>query len=224
MNLIEYPDQDMMMLTLADLLASELVMALEHAERARMAVPGGTTPGPIFDALCAADLEWARVDVMLTDERWVPETHPRSNSALLRQRLLTSRAAKANLIPLYQPAETPEQVVDQLSAGVEACLPLDIALLGMGADMHTASLFPGSEQLRGALSSDAPAVLPVSLQDDPEQRITLSARALNSAVNKHLIITGAAKRDALARAMDAEDALEAPIKAVLGAITVHWAA
>lgn len=224
MNLIDYPDQDMMMLDLADQLASELVMTLEHEERAALAVPGGTTPGPIFDALCAADLDWARVDVMLTDERWVPENHPRSNTALLRERLLTSRAAKANLIPLYGATETPEDSLDALGGVVEEALPLSVLLLGMGEDMHTASLFPGADRLKDALSAHAPALLPMRAPGAAEPRITLTARVLNSAVNKHLVITGQKKRDALAAAMEADDAMEAPVKAVLNDITVHWAA
>lgn len=224
MNLNEYPDQDMMMLNLADQIASELVTTLEHDERASLAVPGGTTPGPVFDALCAADLDWGRVDVMLTDERWVPEDHPRSNTALLRSRLLTSRAARANLVPLYQSAATPEEVLDGLSAGVEACLPLSVLLLGMGTDMHTASLFPGADRLDEALLPNAPALMPMRAPGAPEPRLTLTERVLNSAVNKHLIITGQAKREALARAMEADDALEAPVKAVLGGMIVHWAA
>ncbi|UWQ06700.1 6-phosphogluconolactonase [Aliiroseovarius crassostreae] len=224
MKLIDYPDQDMMMLDLADRIASELVMTLEHEERASLAVPGGATPGPVFDALCAADLDWARVDVMLTDERWVPETHPRSNTAMLRDRLLTSRAARANLVPLYHAGATPEQVIAQISDRVENCLPLSVAVLGMGEDMHTASLFPGGDQLAQALSREAPAALTMNAPGAEEPRVTLSARALNSAVNKHLIITGQAKRDALAQAMEAEDALDAPIKALLGALNVHWAA
>ncbi len=224
MNLIEYPDRDMMMLRLADQLASELMSALEHEERVSLAVPGGTTPGPIFDALCAADLDWARVDVMLTDERWVPETHSRSNTALLRARLLTGRAAKANLIPLYRATETPEASLDALQAGIEKALPLSAVLLGMGADMHTASLFPGADRLAEALAPNAPALLPMRAPGAPEPRMTLSARVLNSAINKHIVITGAEKREALARAFEAEDAFDAPVKAVLDGASVHWAA
>ena len=87
MKIVEYPDSEMMMIDLADTLASELKNALLVNDFASFAVPGGTTPGPIFDSLCAVDLDWARVHVMLTDERWVPETSDRSNTKLLRQRL-----------------------------------------------------------------------------------------------------------------------------------------
>ncbi len=223
MKLIDYPDQDMMMLDLADVIASELVSVLDHSETASLAVPGGTTPGPIFDALCAADLDWSRVNVMLTDERWVPENSPRSNTALLRKRLLTNRAAAANLIPLYRVGAMDASVLPELSQGVEAALPLSVVLLGMGEDMHTASLFPGADNLAKALSPNAPALLPMRAEGAAEPRITLTARVINSALTKHLVIKGAAKRAALATAMEADDAQDAPIKAVLKDMTVHWA-
>ena len=223
MNLREYPDQDMMMLDLADVIASELVSVLDHSETASLAVPGGTTPGPVFDALCAADLDWARVNVMLTDERWVPESNPRSNTALLRKRLLTNRAAAANLVPLYRAGPLEDAVLTELSQGVEAALPLSVVLLGMGEDMHTASLFPGADNLTKALSSNAPAVLSMQAEGAGEPRVTLSVRAINSALSKHLVIKGAAKRIALAAALEADDAQDAPVKAVLQDINVHWA-
>ena len=130
MDLIEYPDAEMMMMRLADVLASEIKQALLTHDRASLAVPGGTTPGPIFDTLCAVDLDWSRVDVLLTDERWVPETSDRSNTALLRRRLLVNRAAAAQLIPLYADAPAPEDRLADLTAGLAAALPLSVVLLG----------------------------------------------------------------------------------------------
>ena len=110
------------------------------------AVPGGTTPGPMFDDLCAADLDWSRVNVMLTDERWVPETSERSNTRLLRERLLTDRAAAARYVSLYTGEATPEAAAADLDAAVRPHLPLTVLVLGMGADMHTASIFPGADR------------------------------------------------------------------------------
>ena len=86
MEFHEYPDRDMMMLRVAQRIASELGETLRAADRATLSVPGGTTPGPVFDTLSGADLDWSRVSVMLNDERWVPEDNPRSNTALLRKR------------------------------------------------------------------------------------------------------------------------------------------
>ncbi|MBR2575657.1 MAG: 6-phosphogluconolactonase [Loktanella sp.] len=221
MDLIEYPDAEMMMMRLADVLASELKQALLTRDRASLAVPGGTTPGPIFDTLCAVDLDWARVDVMLTDERWVPESSDRSNTALLRRRLLISRAAPAQLIPLYADAPAPEDKLAELTAGLAAALPLSVVLLGMGADMHTASLFPGADQLERALTGDDPLVA-MRAPGAPEPRITLSAKVLNAAMRRHIVIVGAEKRAALDQAQGLDPQV-APVAAVLKDTTVHWA-
>lgn len=221
MELITYPDAEMMMIELAHRLAGELRQALAGGERASFAVPGGTTPGPIFDSLCTTDLDWARVDVMLTDERWVPETSERSNTRLLRLRLLQERAAKARLVPLYNDAPTPEDALEELSAGVAACLPLSVCLLGMGADLHVASIFPGADRLEEALTGQA-VLVPMRAPGAPEPRVTLSARTLMGAVQRHLVITGRAKRDALEKAQNMKPQ-EAPVAAVLRDTVVHWA-
>jgi 6-phosphogluconolactonase len=221
MNLIEYADAELMMMDLANRLAGELRQALTGGSRASIAVPGGTTPGPIFDSLAAVDLDWGRVDVMLTDERWVPESSERSNTRLLRQRLLTGRAAGANLVPLYATADTPEDRLEELEAGVRAALPLSVVLLGMGADMHMASIFPGADRLHEALHGTA-ALVAMRAPGAPEPRITLSARVLRQAISRHIVITGTAKRKAIeaARHLTPE---EAPVGAILNGSVIHWA-
>lgn len=210
------------MISLADHLASELGAALRQQGTATLAVPGGTTPGPIFDTLCAVDLDWANVNVMLTDERWVPESSDRSNTRLLRERLLVENAAAANLVPFYADAPAPEDKLVELSQGIEAVLPISVLLLGMGADMHTASLFPGADRLEEAMSDDAPVLVPMRAPGAPEPRMTLSAPVLQGALNTHIVITGTEKRAALERA-ETLDPSEAPVAAVLKNATVHWA-
>ncbi|MCC6303895.1 MAG: 6-phosphogluconolactonase [Rhodobacteraceae bacterium] len=222
MTLHEYPDRELMMFALADRLAGEIADFLRREEQVSLAVPGGTTPGPVFDVIAGVDLDWARTSIMLTDERWVPDSHPRSNTALVRRRLLTGRAAAARYIPLWAPAERPEDVLATLSEGVAAALPLSVALVGMGADMHVASLFPGAEGLAWALAADAPPLAVLRGPDLAEPRVSLTARVLRGAVRLHILITGADKRAALdrARGLGAE---EAPVRALLDAATVHWA-
>ncbi|MHA6347019.1 6-phosphogluconolactonase [Roseivivax sp. CAU 1761] len=218
----DYADREMLCINLADRIASELRRALSAGERASLAVPGGTSPGPVFDDLCSVALDWDRVDVMLTDERWVDESSARSNTRLLRERLLVDKAAAAHLVPLYAAAAEPEARLEELSAGIAPCLPLSVLLLGMGADMHTASLFPGADRLAEALSPKAPPLVAMRAPGAPEPRITLSAPVLDGALAKHVLIFGAEKRRAL-EAARGKSPEAAPINAVLDGATVHWA-
>lgn len=219
---LTYPDREMLAIDLAHKISGELRAALQHEDRVLLAVPGGTSPGPVFDDLCAATLDWSRVDVMLTDERWVPEDHERSNTALLRRRLLTGRAAEARYLPLYAPSDSPEAALEELARPIEEELPLSVVLLGMGADMHTASLFPGADNLEQALDPHAPTLVPMRAPGAGEPRVTLSAQVLNGALSKHVLIFGEEKRAAL-DAAKGKPAVEAPINAVLSGATVHWA-
>ena len=219
MDFVEYPDAEMMLMDLANTLAGELESCLLNHDRASFAVPGGTTPGPIFDILCAAKhIDWARVDVMLTDERRVPEDHERSNTKLIRERLLVDAAAGANYVN-YIP-----QTDDELATKSDMLaphLPISVMLLGMGADMHTASIFPNSADVETALGTDLALAL-VQPPDGLEPRVTLSGNVLKGAMSRHIVIIGDEKRAALERAQTVPEH-EAPIRSVLAGSTVHWA-
>lgn len=222
MDFHEYPDRDMLMLRLAQRVASELGETLRAEGRATLSIPGGTTPGPIFDVLSGVDLDWDRVSVVLNDERWVPEDHARSNTALVRKRLLTGRAAGATLIPLRTDARTPEDALDALSDGLRPHLPISVLVLGMGADMHTASLFPGADRLADALAPTAPPLMALRAEAAGEPRITLTAPVLRGALRIHVLITGDEKRSAIERAARLSPDF-APIACVLDQAMVHWA-
>ncbi|WP_300066380.1 6-phosphogluconolactonase [uncultured Ruegeria sp.] len=222
MKIKDYADRDMLAINVANQLAGELEAALLHDETVALAVPGGTTPGPVFDVLCAADLEWDRVRVLPTDERCVPANHERSNERLIRDRLLTNRASVAQYVPLYVPGTDPDAALPEIESLIAPILPLSVLVLGMGEDMHTASLFPGMDGLEAALDSHAPTLAVARTEVQPEPRITLSAPVLDGALSKHLIIFGAAKREALERAMSLPPE-EAPIAAVTSGLTAHWA-
>ncbi|MEM6595774.1 MAG: 6-phosphogluconolactonase, partial [Pseudomonadota bacterium] len=180
----------------------------------------GTTPGPVFDALCAAPLDWGRVHVMLTDERWVDERSDRSNTRLVKERLLQNRAEAAQFVPFYRDGHEAAAAMAQVGETIAPVLPLSVLLLGMGADMHTASLFPGAAELEEALSTQAPimAINP----DGQETRVTLTGPVLSGAMATHIVITGEEKRAALERPQQL-DARDAPVKTVLANATVHWA-
>ena len=218
----DYPDRDFLALDLAEVLADSLIQALHQNERVTFAVPGGTSPGPVFDALAQVHLPWDRVDVMLTDERWVPETSGRSNTALLRRTLLTGQAAAANLIPFYADTDTPEESLDALSDRIAGTLPIDVMLIGMGADMHTASLFPGADRLAEGLSDDAPILLPMRAPGAPEPRVTLTAPVLRNAMDIHILIMGEEKKTAIEKARKLKP-VDAPVAILLDDAQVHYA-
>lgn len=221
MNIQEYPDRDFLYLKLADTIAGQLADFLRRDGRASFCVPGGTTPGPVFDTLSGVDIDWSAVTVFLNDERWVPEDSPRSNTRLLRERLLTGKAAAAGYAPLYGEG-APEAVLGTLAEGIRPHLPISVLLLGMGADLHIASLFPGADRLAEALAPDAPILMALRAEAAGEPRITLTAPVLKGAMHTHILITGPEKRAALERAAGLPVA-EAPVRVVLDEATIHWA-
>lgn len=223
MTFNDYSDAEMMAINLANVLAGKLTAALMHEDNVTFMVPGGSTPGPVFDVLCDADLDWSRVTVLLSDERWVPEDDPRSNAALVRARLLTGRAAEARFLPYFAGGDDPENVLSIVEDQIKPHLPISVGLLGMGADMHTASLFPRGDNLRLALDLDAPILVSMRAEGLDCTRVSLSARVLRDTLSLHLVISGAEKRAALDRAMNLPPE-EAPVAAILNEAEVHWTA
>ena len=183
MNLIEYPDTDMLMIALADRIAGDLRQALSQKDKVSLAVPGGTTPGPVFDHLCATDLDWARVAVMLTDERWVPEGSGRSNTRLIRERLLTGRAAKARLVPLFdKPSIPPKRGWTRLRRGSRRACRWTCSCWAWGRTCTSPRSFRGQTRLHDALHGDA-LLVPMRAPGAPEPRVTLSAAVLRGAMS-----------------------------------------
>jgi len=222
MQLSIYPNAAKMMQALSVQLVAELLNTLTKNGKATLAVPGGSTPGPLFDLLSLADFDWTNVTIMLTDERWVSTESPRSNTALIKNRLLVNAAASANYVALYKDGFEPVAGAKALSKQVELHLPIDVMVLGMGADMHTASLFPGAAELAWAQSFEADSVVSiVPATGDLEPRVTLSANVLGAAISTHVLILGNLKKAALIVAENTAPS-EAPIAQFLPNAKVHW--
>lgn len=224
--ILHYATREELAGDLAEIVARELSEAIAARGRASLAVPGGTTPGPFLTRLGAEDVDWQRVAVMLTDERFVPESSERSNTRLLKGTIFAGPARAARFLPFYMPAERPEDVLERIGGPVAEVLPLDVCVLGMGEDMHTASLFPGADLLDKALADDAPVLLPMRAPGAPEPRLTLTAPVLRGARSLHLLITGEAKKVALEGALADGPEAAAPVRAVLRGrtpVTVHYA-
>jgi 6-phosphogluconolactonase len=200
----------------SDRLTALLRQGLQMRGKASLAVPGGTTPGPVFDRLADTELDWSHVTVTLTDERWVPATDPASNEHLVRQRLLRGKAQTARLIGLHSPADTPNAGIAEVSARLDTLpLPFDAVLLGMGGDGHFASLFPGMAALAEGLALDKTTHCVAS--DAPingQPRISLTLPLLLQAKVLLLAVRGADKLAVIERAKTTPPT-DLPIAAVL---------
>ncbi len=215
MQIVEAANRDALAHLLADEVAAVLEAAIQGTGCAALAVPGGVTPAAFLVALGGHKLDWTAVAVTPTDERCVAPDHPRSNRRLLDETLFAGPARAARYVGLED-----EQALSAL-------LPLDACVLGMGEDLHIASLFPESDRLDEALSAECKApALRLRAPGAQEERITLTAVALSGAGRLYMLIHGAGKRAALDRAMAATGPCDAPVRLILDGpnpARVYWA-
>jgi 6-phosphogluconolactonase len=199
----------------ADLLASQLKLALAERDRVLLALAGGTTPAAAYRQLGQAQLAWNRVDVLLGDERWVGPQDPSSNARMLHETLLAQGPAREAVFhPVPTERDTPlasaeafGETLHQLCAGDPPVL--DLILLGLGDDGHTASLFPGSAA--AGVTDRAVAVG----EGKGLERITLTAPVLSAARQVVFLVSGTGKQEALRRLLDpSESPLRTPAKLV----------
>ncbi|MDB5525969.1 MAG: pgl [Rhizobium sp.] len=218
---------------LAEALASKVAQALSEAISARgqasLAVSGGSTPKAFFRALSAKPLDWGKVTITLVDERFVPETSDRSNHALVSNGLLQDAAAAAKFIPLYHAVADVENAAFAATMDAkEISQPFDVVILGMGGDGHTASFFPGGNNLEKALDPSAPrSVITMEAQDAGEPRLTFTFSALQDARLLVLHIEGDAKKPVIDRALAEGKASALPIGRVIANAAsdteIYWA-
>lgn len=220
---------------MADAVAGDIQFIIESAIDARggavVALAGGKTPLPIYEKLAAAKLDWKRVTIIPGDDRLVPLGDPLSNVTAIGK-IFIPRGAR--VLPLIS-----DKAEDYKAAGraADARLqdvhwPLDLCLLGVGADGHCASIFPGpdyDEALNGPKERRALGVMPDPLPPEaPVARVTLSRAAIASARALMIAVSGQAKRDVLETAIEAGAASPYPIGRVLAdvelPVDIHWSA
>jgi len=224
----DFSDRHTLAGALADAAEAALASALQARGRAAIAVSGGTTPQTFFAALSARQLDWPRISVTLVDERWVDESSDRSNARLVRNNLLIGAAAAARFRPLYTGAPSPDASLRRLEEELADIFPFDVAVLGMGDDGHTASFFPGGDQLSEALDQNGGHRLcAMRAPGAGEPRITWTLAALLLSNSIYLHIEGAGKADVLQRAMQDGPVPEMPVRAILRQdlrpVDIYWA-
>lgn len=197
---------------------SALKASLDSRGRASLLVSGGSSPKPVYEQLSESDLDWANVTVSLVDERWVPEGADGSNATFIKNTLLQNKVSKAKFVSMVNEAKTAEIGAPAMSDLFDAAFPdpIDVCVMGMGTDGHTASWFPQSPTLSSALDIDGHASL--IWQDATGQpggsgfndRITVSLPVVMRARSTCLLIPGAAKKSVWDMSAD-KDVYEAPV-------------
>ena len=219
---------------LADAIAGDVGFVIESALDARgsavIALAGGKTPLPAYEKLATAKLDWKRVTIVPTDERIVPLGDALSNVTALAKIFLPKGARVMPIVP--------KATDDYKAAGRSADAlmqdlhwPLDLCLLGVGADGHTASIFPGpdfDEALNGPKERRALGVLPEPLPPEaPVARVSLSRQGIVTARALMIAVTGKDKRKVIEQAIKQGPASPYPIGWVLAdvelPVDIHWA-
>ncbi len=220
---------------LADAVAGDIQFVIESAIDARgsavIALAGGNTPLPAYEKLAKAKLDWKRVTIVPGDERIVPLGDTLSNVTALGKIFLPKGARVMPIVP--------KATEDYKAAGRSADAlmqdlhwPLDLCLLGVGGDGHTASIFPGpdyDEALNGPKERRALGVMPDPLPPEaPVARVTLSREAIATARALMIAVTGDAKRKVIEDAIKQGAGSPYPIGRVLAdvelPVDIHWAA
>jgi len=164
---------------------------------------GGSTPGPIYTKMSQLDINWENIALALVDDRWVNETDPGSNGALIRRTLISNKAQNAKFIPMKNDAPTPQLGASDVENAYAALPTRCVAILGMGPDGHTASWFSGAQNYRDIISLDnhnitAPITAPpTDVTGIYLDRMTITRHKLQACAQVFLIIKGNAKKQLL---------------------------
>ena len=197
--------------------------------KASIAVSGGSTPIGFFSVLSKKDIDWKNVIITLADERWVDIKNDASNTRLVHENLLQNKADVAQFFHLQQDKSLCQEASINVNlAANNDLLPLDVLVLGMGEDGHTASLFPCSKQIEQGLDiKNKHDLMMVEPTTASHQRITFSFAALQRSKNVFLHICGRSKKTVLNKALNGDNKFDMPIRAFLqdSAIDmqVYWA-
>jgi 6-phosphogluconolactonase len=184
----------------AEVIAQEIQAAVQARGTCSLALSGGSTPGPVYEELGNSDLSeflpWSQIAIYFADERAVPVDHAESNYRLVKDTLIRNHPEMIGQM-FRMPADAPDREQAAKRYGHRLPDPLDVLVLGLGPDGHTASLFPGS----AAIAETERRVVAVTAPKPPPQRMTITPAVICSARVIVMIVAGAEKAPALARAL-----------------------
>lgn len=196
-------------------IAAKLQAGIDQDGRASLLVSGGSTPRPMFAKLSEIDIDWAKVDIALVDDRWVNTDDGASNEKMAYEALLINKAAAANFYGMKTDQEDAFAAVATVTNNLAPLKkPFDVVILGMGEDGHTASIFPCCAQLDEALTTQA-VIMATQPTTAPHQRMTFTLSALLNAKQIYLHLVGENKETVLNEVIGINDIKKAPIKAFL---------
>ncbi|MEM1175992.1 MAG: 6-phosphogluconolactonase [Pseudomonadota bacterium] len=227
MEIFKFDSRDDASVAAAEALVGSINRRLDLQARASMIITGGSSPGRCYEEMREAPIDWQRVDLVLSDERWVPADHDDSNERQARETLLVGHAASANLVGVYRDGERLEERVDTLDSELKQLpIPFAAALLGMGSDGHFASLFPDASNLEDGLDKQRTHFcLPVDTTASPHRRLSLSLSAIARSDFVLLLIFGDDKLRVINAAIDGES--QYPVATLLrqkqAPVHVFWA-
>lgn len=204
---------------LATAIATCITTAINTFGNARILLSGGSTPVDLYSALSHFSLEWNKVTVGLVDERFVPTTDASSNELMIRTQLLKNQAESANILGMIHDANDRTANYERINEAYQIFAErTDFALLGMGEDGHTASLFPNDPASEQLLASDEVGVFNTQAPVSPVNRITCSAALLMNSKHLALMLIGEKKQTVFEQAVTQN----LPIAHFKDALTIYY--
>jgi len=188
-----YKDMEQASIAAADFLIGKVKKILQTKSRCNIVLTGGNTPAQCLKIVAKSDLSWNKIHWYLGDERCYPLGHEDRNDTMIKKNIWSLiNSPEENNHPI--PAELgAEEAATLYSNEIEKSGGLDIVLLGMGEDGHTASLFPENK----ALEKEQIAVAVYNSPKAPDERVSLSLGTLKSSQYKMVLALGEGKRDAI---------------------------
>ena len=224
LSIIEFKNKDVLSKSLSDKVSYLLDKTISLSKDPWLVVPGGSTPVDFFDNLSSRNIDWNKVHITLTDERWVKTDSSISNEALVRNSLLKNKACAAKFHGLKTNHGTISEAFYSIKKRLEIFEKPDVLIVGMGLDGHTASMFPNDPNLAEYFSLVNTEIFSrVKNKDSEYERITLNYNYLSSARNIILLIHGLDKMEVLNKAMEENNPMKYPISVFFNNnLEVYW--